>query len=83
MGNKDRDPNKNSQGVGLIFYRSRCATCGKQSLGKCLIRMDGSFACNIKNHMMRDFPNIKEKGKQVNKSPQGCLDSNAPKKNHP
>ena len=36
LGNKDRDPNKNSQGGDQTFERSRCATCGKQHLGKCL-----------------------------------------------
>lgn len=32
---------------------------------------------------MVDFPIIKELGKKVNKSPQGDLDPNDQKKNHP
>ena len=32
---------------------------------------------------MSNFPNISTKGKEVNQSPQGGLDPNAPKKNPP
>ena len=78
MGNKDRAPNKHSQGRGHTFERDRCATCGKQHLVKCLARTDGCFSCRSKCHKMRDCPRIKNRGKHVN---QASLDPNAPKKN--
>ncbi|XP_069147114.1 uncharacterized protein [Solanum lycopersicum] len=83
MGEKDRVSNKNSQGGGHTCERPRCATCGKQHLGKCLVGTNGYFACSSKNHKMRECPKIKEKGKEINQAPQGGLDPNAPKKNPP
>ena len=41
MGNKDKDPNQNSQGGGHSFKRTRWPTCGKQHLGRCLASKDG------------------------------------------
>ncbi|XP_069147061.1 uncharacterized protein [Solanum lycopersicum] len=41
MGNKDRAPNQNSQGDAHSFERTRCPTCGKQHLGRCLASKDG------------------------------------------
>ncbi|TMX03457.1 hypothetical protein EJD97_016155 [Solanum chilense] len=78
MGNKDRAPNQHSQGGGHTFERTRCTTCVKQHLGKCLSGMDGCFSCGSKGQNMRDFPRIKSSGKVVN---QDSLDPNAPKKN--
>ena len=46
--------------------------------GKCLTRMDGCFACGYKGNKMRDCPNLKSRGKDVN---QASIDPNAPKKN--
>ena len=46
--------------------------------GKCLTRMDGCFACGYKGNKMRDCPNLKSRGKDVN---QASLDPNAPKNN--
>ncbi|TMX01695.1 hypothetical protein EJD97_023892 [Solanum chilense] len=80
--NKDRSPNKHSQGGVHTFERTRCDSCGKQHLGKCLVGTDHCFACGSKGHKMRDFPNIKARMKEFNKSPQGGLYPNAPKKNH-
>ena len=81
MGNKDKVFTENSQGGGHSFYRSRCATFEKKHLGKCLASTDGCFECGKKTHKMRDFPNLKEKGIEVNQDPQGCLDPNVPKRN--
>ncbi|TMW84845.1 hypothetical protein EJD97_024254 [Solanum chilense] len=58
--------------------RTRCPTCGKQHLGRCLAGTDDCFACGNRGHNMRDFPNIKSRGKEVNEA---SLDPNAPKKN--
>lgn len=80
-GLKDRVLNLNSKGGGHILERSRCATCGKQHLGKGIAGTDGLFGCSNKGHKMRDIPNLKEKGKEVNEAPQGGLDRNAPKWN--
>ena len=63
MVNKDRASNQNPQGDGHTFESPRCASCGKQHLGKCLVGTDCCFACASKNHNMRDFPNINAKGK--------------------
>ena len=46
MMSKDRVSNPNSQGgSGVPIQRSRCTTCRKQHLGKCLAGMDGCFGC--------------------------------------
>ena len=50
---------------------SRCATSGKQHLGKCLARTNGFFWCRNEGHKMREFPNLKKKGKEVDQSPSG------------
>ncbi|XP_069150226.1 uncharacterized protein [Solanum lycopersicum] len=78
IGNKDRAPNQHSQGRGHSYERGRCPTCGKQQWGKCLAVTDGCFACGLKVHNMRDFSNLKSRGKYIN---QVSLDPNAPKKN--
>ena len=78
MGNKDRAPNKYSQGGGHSYERARCPTCGKQNGGKGLAGTDGCFACGNKGYSMRDCPNLKSRGKDVN---QASIDPNAPKKN--
>ena len=78
MGNKDKDPNQNSQGGGHSFKRTRWPTCGKQHLGRCLAGPNGCFACGNKIHKMKDYPNIEERGKEVN---QASLDPNSLKKN--
>ena len=62
MGNKDRDPNRNSQGGGHCFETTRCPTCGKKNFGRCLAGIDGWFAGN-KIHKMRYCPNMKARGK--------------------
>ena len=59
--NEDKAPNKNSQGGCHSFERTRCPTCGKQHLGRCLAKMDGYFACGNEGHNMRDFPNIRKR----------------------
>ena len=76
MGNNDKHQNKNSQGGGHTFERTRFPTCGNQHLGRCLAGRDGCFSCGNIGHKMRDFPNIKARGKKVN---QASLDPNAPK----
>ena len=63
MGNKNKAPNKNSQGGVHTFERSRCATCRKQHLGKCLDGTDGFFVCGNTVQNMRKCPNIKERGR--------------------
>ena len=68
MGNKDRAPNKYSQGGGHSYERARCPTCGKQHGGKCHAGTDGCFECVIKGHKMRDFKNLKSTGKDVNQA---------------
>ncbi|MFV1224530.1 hypothetical protein QML00_28225, partial [Klebsiella pneumoniae] len=55
-----------------------CLTYGKQHLGRCLDGTDHCFACGNKGHKIRDCPNLKERGEEVN---QASLDPNAPKKN--
>ena len=77
MRNKDGSPNQHSQGSGHTFERTRCH-CGKQHLGRFVSGTDGCFSCGRKGQKMRDFPNIKARGKEVNKA---SLDPNAPKKN--
>ena len=79
IGNKDIVSNKCSQVGGHTFERLRCAISGKKHLGKCFTRTDGCFVCGNKGHKMRDFPNLKEKGKNFNQYPQHGLDPNAPK----
>ena len=64
--------------VVIPIKRPRCLTCGKQHGGKCLARMDGYYSCVHKVHKMRDCPNFKSMGKDVN---QASLDPNAPKNN--
>ena len=81
MGKKDKVSNQNSQECCHAFQRYRCATCGKQHLGKCLSNTDGFLCGGNSGHKMRDFPNLKAKEKTVNQYPQGGLDPNAPKKN--
>ena len=54
MGNKGKAPNKNSQGCGHTFERTRCTTCGKQHLGRCLAETAGYFACGNKGHKIMD-----------------------------
>lgn len=51
---------------------------GMLPVGKCLETIDCSLSYICKYHNMRDFPIIKAKGKEVNKSP---LHPNTPKKN--
>ena len=75
MGNEERDPN---QSGGHSSERTRYPTCGKQHLGKCHAGTDGCFSSGNMGNKMRDFPNIKARGKEVNKS---SLDPNAPKNN--
>ena len=82
MGNKDRDPKKNSKRGGHTLGRTRCTSYGKQHLGNRLAEKDGFFACGSKGHKIWDLPNIKARGKEFNQAPQGGLDPNAPKKNH-
>ncbi|XP_049345090.1 uncharacterized protein LOC125809515 [Solanum verrucosum] len=67
-------------GGGSTFERPRCATCGKQHLGKCLAGTDECFGCGNKGHKMRDFPTLKEKGKETNQVAHDGPDPNAPKK---
>ena len=54
MGNKDGAPNQHSQGGGHTFERTRCASSGKQYLGKCIAGSDGCFVSCSKGHKMRD-----------------------------
>ena len=75
MGNKDRAP---TQGGGHTFERTRCTTFVKQHTSWCLDGTNGFFACGNKGEKMRDYPNTKERGKQVN---QASEDPTAPKKN--
>ena len=78
MGNKGKAPNQNSQGGVHTFERTRWPTCVKQHLSRCLARTDAFCSCGNKCHKMRDYPNIKERRKEVN---QASVDPNAPKKN--
>ncbi|TMX03159.1 hypothetical protein EJD97_017995 [Solanum chilense] len=48
MGNKDGAPNQHSQGGGHTFERTRCASCRKQHMGRCLAGTDGCFSCGKK-----------------------------------
>ena len=83
MGNKDKVSNKNSQGGGHEFDTSRCATCGKQYLCKCLAGTNSCFgSANRGGQKMRYFNVLKEKGKEVDQDPHGSLDPNAQKLNH-
>ncbi|XP_049364533.1 uncharacterized protein LOC125829339 [Solanum verrucosum] len=82
--NNDRVSNPKPQrgnGGGSTFERPRCATCGKQHLGKCLAGIDGYFGCGSKGHKMRDCPTLKVKGKEINQIAHDGPDPNAPKKN--
>ena len=78
MGNKDKAPKQNSQADGHTFESTRCPTCGKKHLGRCLAGTDCCFACGNEVHKMKDFPKINARGKEVN---QASLDTNFPKKN--
>ncbi|XP_027772362.1 uncharacterized protein LOC114076856 [Solanum pennellii] len=77
VGNNYRVSNKNSQGGGYAFERPRCTSCWKQHLGRCLAGTYGCFECGNTGHKMRDFPCLKETGKEVNQSPHGGLDPNS------
>lgn len=84
MVNNDRVSNPKPQRGnvgGSTFERPRCATCGKQHLGKCLAGTDGCFGCGSKGHKMRDCPTLKAKGKETNQVAHDGPDPNAPKRN--
>ena len=66
VGNKDRVSNKYSRGGGHALERSRCTTSGKHHLGKCLARTEGCFGCGNKGQKMTNYPNLKEKVKEIN-----------------
>ena len=68
MVNKDMSLNKNSQGGVHTFKRTMCASCGKQHLGNCLARTYGCCGCGFMVHKIRDFPSIKERGKEFNEA---------------
>ena len=50
-------------------------------MGKCFTRTDGCFVCGNKGHKMRDYPNLKEKGKDYDQTP-SFPDPNSSRKNH-
>ncbi|XP_049382853.1 uncharacterized protein LOC125847230 [Solanum stenotomum] len=76
-----RKPQRGNGG-GFTFERPRCATCGKQHLGKCLAGKDGCFGCWSKGHKIRDCPTLKAKGKETNQVSHDGPDPNAPTRNH-
>lgn len=57
--------------------------CGKKHLGKCLAGTDGCFGYGNEGHKIRHIRRVKEKGKDFNQDPQGCIEPNSPKKNYP
>ncbi|XP_049381296.1 uncharacterized protein LOC125845822 [Solanum stenotomum] len=70
MVSNDRVSNPKSQGgngSGSSFERPKCATCGKQHLGKCLAGTDGCFGCEKKGHKMRDCPTLSAKEREAKK----------------
>ena len=84
MVNNDRVSNPKPQrgnGGGSTFERPRCATCGKQHLGKCLAGTDGCLGCGSKGQKMRDCPTLKAKGKETNQVALDGPDPNAPMRN--
>ncbi|XP_049363332.1 uncharacterized protein LOC125828072 [Solanum verrucosum] len=68
-------------GGGSTLERTRCATCEKQHLGKCLASTDGCFGCGSKGHRMRDCPTLKAEGKETDQVAHDGPDPNAPKRN--
>ncbi|XP_049348224.1 uncharacterized protein LOC125812798 [Solanum verrucosum] len=84
MVNNDGVSNAKPQrgnGGGSTFERPRCATCGKQHLGKCLAGTDGRLGRGSKGHTMRDCPTLKAKGKETIQVAHDGPDPNAPKRN--
>lgn len=74
--------NPNFQGGnGSTFERSRCTTCGKQPLAKCLADMYGCFGCVNNGHNMIYFPNNKSKYKETKQSSKDGSEHNAQNKN--
>ncbi|XP_015084156.1 uncharacterized protein LOC107027518 [Solanum pennellii] len=82
LGNKDRHSNQNSQEGGYAYERPRCTSSGKKHLGRCLAGKECCFGCGNRGHKIRDCPNLKAKGKEVNQAPHGGTDPNAPMRNH-
>ncbi|XP_010326483.1 uncharacterized protein [Solanum lycopersicum] len=67
---------------GPYVEKSTCAKRSRKHEGKCPIDMGNCYGCGKSGHMKRDFPIMKDQGREIYHAQARDPNPDAPKKNH-
>ena len=73
---------KMKKGSGPYVEKSTCAKRSRKHEGKCPIDMGNCYGCGKSGHMKRDFPIMKDQGREIYHAQARDPNPDAPKKNH-